>query len=159
MFAVPPTSTDLLELEARGAWASDALGRPWTLYGSLSFATAVSGITVEKHLVDWATQFRRDITGSAIMLAWHLDTDRPHAHVLIFIPRRVADPFHPSGVSVVGWVWPQWLALWWRHGRVWAEPFDPDRFQSSTRGAAAYLARDPGTVMTFGEAPRRTDNT
>jgi hypothetical protein len=157
LFAVPPTDAELLEQQARAAWATLALDRSWTLWVRLSSATQVSSYTLEKHLQDWATQFRRDILGSAILVGIHNDTDRLHSHALIFIPRRFANPFLPSGVSVVSTSWPQWLAMWWRHGIVWAEPYDPDRFQSSsTHGAAGYLARDPGSVMPFGKAPPAT---
>lgn len=153
MFAVPPTSTDLLERAACKAWAADARGRHWTLWVRLSVASQVSFITIEKYVTHWATQFRRDIPGAAIQVGLHLDTDRLHAHALLFVPRRWTDPHCPPGISIVGWAWVPWLAAWWRHGRVWARPYDHDR-NRSTHGAAEYLARDPGTVLSFGTAPR-----
>jgi hypothetical protein len=156
VFADPPTGAELLEQQARAAWVSLALAQSWTLWVGLSSATPVSPITLEKHLQDWATQFRRDILGSAILVGIHNDTDRLHSHALIFVPRRFANPYLPLGVSVVGTSWPEWLALWWRHGRVWAEPYDSNHLQSSTRGAAIYLAQDPGAVMPFGKAPPAT---
>ena len=156
MFAEPPTDAELLEQQARSAWASIARRHSWTLWVRLSTATPVSLATMEKLVDASATQFRKDIPGSAILVGIHGDTDRLHSHALIFIPRRFSNPFHPAGISVVGSSYEPWLALWWPHGQVWAREYDPDRFQSSSpHGAAEYLARDPGSVWQFGTAPLR----
>ncbi len=143
-----------LEQAARDAWAEGARGKRWTLWVRLSFATPVSPITAEKHVTNWATQFRSDVPGAAFLVGFHTDTARTHAHALVFIPRRLTDPHYPVGISIVGWSWIAWLQLRWRRGQVWAEPYDPGMI-SGTRGAAAYLARDPGSVVEFGKAPPR----
>jgi hypothetical protein len=123
----------------------------------LSTATPVSSETLTKLLEEWWEQFRRDFKGSAILLGIHTDTERVHAHALIFVPRRFSSPFLPPGVFVVREAWAAWLGTSWRHGRVWAKEYDvslpPEMKSNSPHGAAEYLARDPGTVVQYGTAP------
>lgn len=139
-----------LEAAARAAWAEGARGKRWTLWARLSFAAHVSDITASKHIERWATQFKADVPGSAILIGLHNDTSRRHAHALIFVPRRWWDISYPPGIWIVGWSWEPWLR--WRHGQVWAVPYSPHR-TARQHGAAEYLARDPGAVMQFGAAP------
>ena len=128
-------------------------------------------------ILNWVTQLKVDVPGVAVLVGVHSDTDRRHAHALIFIPRRITDPHHPPGISVVGSSWEAWLnwppprpARRWRrrHGRlrvhtqptwgheVWVQPYDATLLaEAGKHGAAEYLARDPGSVMSFGTAPLR----
>jgi hypothetical protein len=139
-----------LEAAAREAWAEGARGKDWTLNVRLSFASHVAEITAAKHIERWALQFKKRIAGSAILIGLHSDTSRRHAHAHLFIPRRWWDLSYPPGISVVASCWEPWLR--WRHGQVWVARFSPGR--RGAHGAAEYLARDPGTVMLFGVAPR-----
>jgi hypothetical protein len=171
-----------LEHAAREAWAEGAREKRWTLWVRLSFPLHVSEITATKHILNWATQLRAAMPGVAVLVGLHNDTSRLHAHALVFVPRRWTNPFHPHGIFVVSRCWEAWLG--WRptyrrphrrrqHGRlrvhttpsslegqVWVQPYDPTRRSTapSHRGAAEYLARDPGSVMSFGTAPLLKEN-
>ena len=89
--------------------------------------------------------------GAALLVGLHNDTDCLHAHALIFIPRRYANPYHPAGVSVTGSSYEPWLQARWPHGQVWAREFDRSLFTS--HGPGEYLARDPGSVFLYGTPP------
>lgn len=174
-----------VERDARTYHATEAARTSWTLWTRLSpprpqFApTLTNYIRLEKSLLDFGTQLGRDVTGAAGEIGIHDDTDCLHAHALIFLPRRITDPFLPPGVVAVGSPnWSAWLGLWWpprparvvrrRHGRLhrrrtqpplsvyelWVQPYDQHITERTEHGAGEYAARNPGSVMTFGTAPR-----
>lgn len=115
----------------------------------------MSEYRAQQHLAEFARRLRAKVPGSVIFSGMHTDTDRTHLHPLIFIPRRFSAPLYPAGVKVIGEPrWAPWLKLWWEHGDVWAEPYDPDK-----RGAAIYAARFVGTVELYGRpVPRPSDS-
>jgi hypothetical protein len=144
-----------LDRRARTELVRGALERRWTLWMRLTWAVPVSEYTATRDIERWATRLRNRIPGAAVLVGLHSDTDRRHAHALVFIPRQGAPP-NPSG----GWL-PRLTTkrheTLWGHGNVWLDRFRPSRFSSSshpeTRGAAPYLSRDVGTVMQFGSPP------
>lgn len=139
---------------AREAWAKLAAGKRWTLWVRLSFAKRVREATAHEVLWEWSTQLRREMLGTALLFGVHDDTDCLHAHALIYIPRRFADPYRPPGCSFEGPSWEQRLQATWRFGQVWAVPYDSTLItEGSPHGAAEYLARDPGSVVRVGTAP------
>lgn len=142
-----------LESAARDAWATRAVEQRWTLWARLSWAKPVSEIAASRMIEQWANRMVQGFRGSAIMVGLHDDTERRHAHALIFLPKRVVNPTYPRGVTILGWCWPEWLSLEWRHGAVWAEWFSPRRSPSGPHGTGKYLARFPGSVMQYGKAP------
>lgn len=136
-----------MEYQARLAWAEMVWGARWTLWVGLSFARPVSEYTASKCVSEWAARLRSAVPGTVIMSGIHTDVDRVHVHAMIFLPRHVTSPNYPRGVQVVGGpAWEPWLALLWKHGLVWAAPFD------ATRGDAGfYTARNVGAVDLFGQ--------
>lgn len=143
-----------LAVAATEAWGKLARDKCWTLNIRLSYAMKVSETTTTKHITDFAYDLRRDIPGAALLIGLHTDTTQPHFHGLLFLPRRfVWSQHYPPGISVVGWSWEPWLQSRWRHGLVWARPYDSLITKKSKHGAGEYLARDPGNVWLFGTAP------
>lgn len=139
-----------LDSQARDAWAEQARAQRWTLWTRLSWAWTVSEATATRQVEAWADELRARVPGSAVLVGLHNDTDRLHAHALIFIPSRWSERRYPPGVCVTREIRDVWHH--WRHGLVWAERYSPAR-ADRRHGAAAYLARDVGTVMQFGTAP------
>lgn len=139
-----------LEARAREAWGDVARRGRWTLWVRVSWSWPVSEATAWHHLARWANKLRASVPGVAILAGLHTDTDRRHAHLLVFVPRRWWDVTYPEGITPVGWCWEAWLG--WRHGHVWVQRYSPGR-SARGHGAAEYLARDVGTVERFGSAP------
>lgn len=157
---VPPLDASRHEREAHGvesaarrAWADSAWDRRWTFWVRLSWAHPVSEYAAQRHVAQWAARVRRRVPGSAVMVGVHHDTDRRHAHCLVFIPRRGAPPAR-SAVEWCRGVCQTWHQTLWRHGLLWLDRFTPGPSASQRHGAPVYLARDPGSVMRFGTAPR-----
>jgi hypothetical protein len=113
----------------------------------------VSEIAASRMVEEWADNMIKQFRGAAIMVGLHEDTERRHAHALIFLPKRIVNPTYPQGITILSWCWPAWLSLEWRHGEVWAEWFSPRRSATGSHGTGGYLARFPGTVMQYGKAP------
>jgi len=143
--------------EERAGWAELAAARRWTLWTRLLFAQPTSETTAVNLLWEFGRKLRHEMSGTALLIGIHNDTDCLHAHSLIFIPRRFADPFHPPGISTTGSPWMPWLQARWRFGEVWARPYDSSflyLYQGKQHsGAGCYLARDPGAVISIGTAP------
>lgn len=143
-----------LERAARKAWADLARAQRWTLWARLSWAWPVSEIAAGQMLDRWAEQMIARVPGASALVGIHDDAERRHAHALIFVPKKLTRPIYPEGVGIVGWCWPQWLNIDWKHGQVWADWFTPSRTVRGSHGAAEYLAKNPGMVMQYGLAPR-----
>jgi hypothetical protein len=139
-----------LSAAATRAWADGGRRRRWTVWARLSWAWDVSEMRASQQVEQWAERLRARVPGAAVLVGLHNDTARRHAHAVIFVPRQWSAPPFPLGVHVVGECWGLWLA--WPHGDIWAERFSPGP-TASAHGAVAYLARDPGTVLSFGRAP------
>ncbi len=146
-----------LERRAREAWATAyATGRRWTFWMTLTWDSSVCESTASGHVEEWASRLQRRINGAAVFVGIHSDTRRRHAHVLVFIPRRGAPPNPPPCRWLPG-ITLAWYQEMWPHGRiVWLDRYSKAR---STRpdgrhGAALYAARDVGSVMRLGNAPR-----
>lgn len=139
------------EALARKAWTEAAWRRRWTLWARLSWGWGVDPITAERQVEAWAGQLQGRLPGAAVLVGLHGDTNRQHAHALIFIPRRWVQQSLPLGVEIVGPPrWGPWLQ--WRYGEVWVQEFKPQG-RGRGHGAPEYLARDVGTVMQYGVPP------
>ena len=144
-----------LDDAAREAWSSEYVtGRQWTLVLRLSWASSVSEYLATMHLEDWAQHLTARIRGAAVFAGIHSDTERRHAHALVFIPRGSAPPNPPPcpwlrGVTLA---WHQHL---WPHGLIWLDRYAPKKSArpDGKHGAALYLAKDPGAVILHGQAP------
>jgi hypothetical protein len=140
-----------LEDAARNAWASRyVIGREWTLWMRLSWASAVSETVALQHVEDWGTRLVKRIRGGAVFVGIHSDTSRRHAHALLYIPRGKAPSTKPPNPWLRG-VALQWHQHHWRHGLIWLDRYSPSLSETRERHrAATYTARDPGGVMYFG---------
>jgi len=140
-----------LEAEARGAWAAELWERRWSWWVRVSWTWAVSESTALRHLTAWAERLQAGDRGIALAMGLHGQPYR-HGHGLLYLPSPIAPPPNPQQACAT------LLArtfLAWPYGDWWLQPFRPWRHGAEQRGhgAAQYLSREPGTVMTFGEAP------
>jgi hypothetical protein len=145
-----------VEGDARAAYIAHAQRRRWSLWMRLTWAVPVSEHKAMAQVEAWARRLRKRLPGAAVMVGLHSDTDRRHAHALVYLPTTGNPPPNPSGVWLRGLA-TAWHTSIWGRGHVWLDRFQPGRFQSSkytaTRGAARYLARDVGTVTMLGSPP------
>jgi hypothetical protein len=141
---------DHLIAAAQQAWVGEARGQRWTVWARLSWSWTAAATTASRQVEAWATRLQARVPGASVMVGLHTDTERIHAHALVFIPKRWYRRRLPRGVRRVDWAWDAWLR--WEHGLTWAEPYSPPR-TAQNHGAAAYLAREVGTVWQYGKAP------
>ena len=85
-----------LEAAARAVWVQRGRVARWTLWMRLSWAWPVSEHTAHDHVAQWASSLRRRAPGTVILVGYHNDVERRHAHVLMFVPRRGAPNGSPS---------------------------------------------------------------
>lgn len=145
-----------LAAAARDKWADDAAaGRRWTFWMRLTWAWPVSESTALRHVERWANRLTRRIPESAVLVGIHGDTDRRHAHALVYLPRGNAGP------NSRPWEWLRgcattWHQRRWSHGLIWLDRYSPRSAETREHHASAeYLAKGDavGTVMKFGTAP------
>jgi hypothetical protein len=143
-----------LDAQAQAAWVRAAQQYRWTLWVRLSWSWPVAEFTAVRHLTQWATALRQRAPGTVILVGVHTNTERRHAHALLYMPRRGAPRWRRGR-------WLEKLAvtwLQWPHGLAWVRPYAPGR-TAQHHGAAEYLSREVGTVQQFGHPvpyrPRR----
>lgn len=144
-----------LDDAAREAWSSEYVaGRRWTYWMRLSWSSSVSEPLATMHLEDWAQRLIARIRGAAVLVGIHSDTERRHAHALVFIPRGNA-PANPPPCPWLPAIALAWHQEFWPHGLIWLDRYSPKQSerQDGKHGAALYVAKDPGAVMRFGDAP------
>lgn len=133
-----------------------ASDRRWTFFMRLSWAYMVTEPKAIKDTEAWARRLRRGRPGIAVLSGIHFDTGRIHAHALVFIPRYGAPPNREP------WKWPieparRWHQSKWKHGQLWLDRYSHKKAvrPDGRHGTALYTAKDPGSVMMFGQAPPR----
>jgi hypothetical protein len=145
-----------LDDAARDAWSEYVSGRQWSLWMRLSWASPVSEHLATMHLEKWELRVVTRIRGAAVRAGIHSDTERRHAHALVFIPRGSAPPNPPPcpWLPAIALAWHQ---QFWPHGLIWLERYSPKKSErpDGKHGAALYLAKDPGAVIPIGQAPLR----
>lgn len=144
-----------LEAAARAAWVHRGRASRWTLWMRLSWAWPVSEHTAHEHVEEWASSLRRRVPGTVILVGFHTDAERRHAHVLLFVPRQGA-PKGSRGRWLRG-IAVTWHSSYWQWGKLWLDLYRPGRRQGS---AVTYLSKDPASVELYGTpvryVPRRT---
>ena len=156
----------LAESERQASWraacAASAKRYRWTYFARLTWAyPPVDEIVASKDIERWATRFRRRIPGSAVSVGLHSDTGRIHAHAFVFLPRCGAPPKPPPNQPLRQRVWRMrgvattWFEEHWKRGKIWLDLYRPYNVRGDPKhhGAAAYLAKQPDTVMQFGVPP------
>jgi hypothetical protein len=131
--------------------------RRWSFFIRLSWAYSVTEANAVRDIEAWARRLRRRRPGIAILIGIHFDTGRIHAHALVYIPRMHAPP------NKEPWKFPvraahRWYQSKWKHGQLWLEQYSYKKAvrPDGKHGTALYAAKDPGSVMIFGDAPKRT---
>lgn len=146
-----------LEAGARAQWAAEARQRKWTFWMRLSWKWPVGEQVASAQVAKWVAWLQARLPGAVVQMGLHTDTERVHAHALVFIPRRGG---LPHGVAREGGAWsPKCASTWhqrhWPHGLIWLEPYDTGK-AARVGGPGAYLARNVGTVWRFdARRPRR----
>jgi hypothetical protein len=90
-----------LDAQAQAAWVRAAQQYRWTLWVRLSWSWPVSEFSIPRHLTQWATELRQRAPGTVILVGVHTNTERRHAHALLYMPRRGA-PLRWRGPSTMG---------------------------------------------------------
>lgn len=131
--------------------------RRWSFFMRLSWAYKVTEARAIKDLEAWARRLRRGRPGIAILIGIHFDTAQIHAHALVFVPRMGAPPNREP------WKFPlrvaeRWYQSKWKHGQLWLDRYSYKKAvrPDGKHGVSLYTAKDPGSVMVFGDAPKLT---
>ncbi len=126
---------------AREAWVQVWEQIRWDYWIRLQWRTeAIGATTAQDHLERFVRDLHRQHRTLRVVAGFHADPF-PHAHALLALSRRLRGRFlNPVEFT-------DWLQLYWYHGPIWAEPFDPSKRSLERGGAVEYLAREPGTVV------------
>ena len=113
----------------------------WDYWVRLKWNKNIGAETADTHLNRLLADLHRTVSPAIHLVGGFHREPMPHAHAVVVLTRRTRLRFMNATE------FRDWLQLYWYHGPVWAERFDPMRREPEHGGALAYLAREPGTVV------------